>query len=128
LNSTEVLATFDAYAHSVLFAEAVLAASYFLCCALMATGAACRKRALMVPYLVFQLLLVLLFLVSLGASTAVLFVVDLLSGCVSLGVALITGFLFVYFYCVVRTAFVELGNRDYMYSPAPQVKPIYNPR
>ena len=57
----------------------------------------------------------------------VFFFVNVVMGCVSLGVVLVATFLFAYFWSAVQKAYVELGaNRDYMYSPAP-VKPIYNP-
>ena len=46
--------------------------------------------------------------------------------CVVAGVVvLIIGALLGYFLHVVRMAFVELGNNDYMYSPAP-MKPTYS--
>jgi len=100
-NATAAVETFDEHVHAFCFGESLFAGLYLVVCGLMATGAACRKRSCMVPYLVVQLLVVLVFLVSAGAAVAILFVADTLSGCVALGVALVFGFLIVYFYGVV---------------------------
>ncbi len=60
-------------------------------------------------------------------ATVFFFLLSVVMGCVSLGVLLVSSFLFCYFWSAVHKAFLELGaNRDYMYAPAP-VKPIYNP-
>ena len=40
-------------------------------------------------------------------------------GIVSAAILLIFSFLLVYYWVSVQQAYVELGNRDYMYSPAP---------
>ena len=60
------------------------------------------------------------------AGTVGLFFVNAIMGVIATGIVLVASFLFIYFWLAVQTAFVEIGNRDYMYSPAP-VKPIYNP-
>ena len=56
-----------------------------------------------------------------------LFFVNVIMGTIAVGVAAIAAFLFIYFWAAVQKAYKELGNRDYMYEPAP-VKPIFNPK
>ena len=60
-------------------------------------------------------------------GTVVMFFMSHVMGAISAGVVLVIAFLFFYFWFAVQKAYVEIGNRDYMYSPAP-VKPIYNPQ
>ena len=46
-------------------------------------------------------------------------------GIVSAAILLIVSFLLVYYWVSVQQAYVELGNRDYMYSPAPTKVAIF---
>ena len=71
----------------------------------------------------------LAFIIAVLAGIAVtvgLFFMSAIMGGIATGIVLVASFLFLYFWLAVQTAYVEIGNRDYMYSPAP-VKPIYNP-
>lgn len=68
----------------------------------------------------------LLFVLVGVASSVLMFFVSAVAGVVSLAVVLLIAFFFFYFWAAVQKAYVELGNRDYMYAPAP-LKPIYNP-
>ena len=124
----DFVAVGQSWTWTAVAAEAACSALYALCCVLLVIGARCRVRGLFVPYLVLQLLVVVVFIGASALLTALLFVVGtpITMGCISLGVALVAAFFLIYFWNAVRLAFVELGNRDYMYSPAP-LKPMYNP-
>ncbi len=122
----QIIRYFNDYQFYVLVAEAVLAVIYMTFAVLMIAGVKCRKRGLMLPYLIMQLLSVLLFVVLGVGLTVGLFFVSYIMGAISTGIFLIATFLFIYFWLTVQRAYKEIGNRDYMYSPAP-VKPIYNP-
>lgn len=114
------------YLWPVLVGETCGAGVYALFCILLMVGSMCQVRGLMLPYLIMQMLcIIVLLLVGVGATVA-LFFFNVITGIVSGVVVIVLAFIFVYFWMAVQRAFLELGNRDYMYSPAP-VKPIYNP-
>lgn len=113
------------YAWSFLVAETSFALVYLLGCALLVIGVYCRQRCLMIPYLINQIIIIICFGLFSVIATTLLFIVHtpITMAFISLGVSIVAMFFFVYFWCAVRTAFVELGNQDYMYSPAP-MKPF----
>ncbi len=123
---TEISNTVEKYTWLSLLTETCFAAVFLIVCVLMVCGVVCKRRGLMIPYLAVQLLVVLLFIVVGIAVTVFLFFLNVVMACVALGVLLVASFLFLYYWKAVLNAFVELGNRDYMYSPAP-IKPICNP-
>jgi len=105
--------------YGVLILE-VLAGSYLLFALCMIFGIHCDMRGLMIPYLMYQMLLIILaILLGLVLTIGMFLFQNTLLGVVSVVVLLILSFLLVYYWVAVQKAFVELGNRDYMYSPAP---------
>lgn len=105
--------------YGVLILE-VLAGSYLLFALCMIIGIHCDMRGLMIPYLMYQMLLIILaILLGLVLTIGMFLFQNTLLGVVSVVVLLIFSFLLVYYWVAVQKAFVELGNRDYMYSPAP---------
>jgi len=133
-NATMVMAYVDMYKLSVSIGFSVEAGIYWLCCLLMMIGVLCRIRWAMLPYLVVQMLCILAMVLSMVGITVVLFmnsnhefgnsdlnywVVGIVFSVVTL---VITALLF-YFWAAVQRAYMELGNNDYMYSPAP-IKPV----
>jgi len=129
LNETmtaEIMRIFGDYTYTALLTETILACIYALFAILMIAGVRSRVRCLMVPYLVYQMIAFIIAVLAGIAITVGLFFVSAIMGGIATGIVLIASFLFLYFWLAVQTAFVEIGNRDYMYSPAP-VKPIYNP-
>lgn len=121
---TEVLDVIEDNVWTSLLSESISTVVYMLFAILMIAGIKCRKRGLMVPYLMYQMLVIIIFLVAGICATVGLFFVSYIMGAIATGVVLIATFLFLYFWVTVQRAFKELGNRDYEYSPAP-VK--YNP-
>jgi len=121
-----IMDKFEDHTKTALITETVLAGIYALFAILMIAGVKSRVRGLMVPYLVYQMLTFIVCVLAGIAGTVGLFFVNAIMGVIATGIVLVASFLFIYFWLAVQTAFVEIGNRDYMYSPAP-VKPIYNP-
>jgi len=121
-----IMEKFEDHTKTALITETVLAGIYALFAILMIAGVKSKVRGLMVPYLVYQMLTFIVCVLAGIAGTVGLFFVNAIMGVIATGIVLVASFLFIYFWLAVQTAFVEIGNRDYMYSPAP-VKPIYNP-
>jgi len=114
------------YTWTTILSEAISTGVYFIISLMMICGIQCDMRGLMIPYLVIQMLYIILAIVIGIAATVLIFYFNLIMGIVAAAVLLILAFLFIYFWAAVQKAYIELGNRDYMYSPAP-IKPTYNP-
>ena len=98
---------------------------YALCCLLMMIGASCQVRGLMIPYLILQMIaIILMVLIGAGVTVALCFI-NAIVAVIAGVVVFIASILLIYFWVAVQRAYVELGNNDYMYSPAP-IKPAYN--
>merc|ERR1712126_511626 len=106
------------YLPTALLAELAAPGVYVVISALMVIGVLCDMRGMMIPYLMVQMLFIIVAIVVLGFTIA-LFFIEVMMGIVSAAVLLIFSFLLVYYWVSVQQAYVELGNRDYMYSPAP---------
>ena len=121
---------------------------YGLSCLLLILGAACQVRALMLPYMILQMIVLIVFmLIGIGCTVVAFFfnviagtflhstnstskmisrkMFNIFLGAVAGGVVFILSILLIYFWIAIQRAYIELGNNDYMYSPAP-VKPTYN--
>jgi len=122
----DIMAAFRDHISTALITETVLAGIYALFAILMIAGVKSRVRCLMLPYLIYQMLAFIIAVLAGIAVTVGLFFMSAIMGAIATGIVLVASFLFLYFWLAVQTAYVEIGNRDYMYSPAP-VKPIYNP-
>jgi len=122
----DIMAAFRDHISTALITETVLAGIYALFAILMIAGVKSRVRCLMLPYLIYQMLAFIIAVLAGIAVTVGLFFMSAIMGGIATGIVLVASFLFLYFWLAVQTAYVEIGNRDYMYSPAP-VKPIYNP-
>lgn len=114
------------YTWTSILSEAISTGVYFILSLMMILGIQCDIRGLMIPYLVVQMLYIILAIILGIGATVVFFYYNTIMGIVCAAVVLILAFLFVYFWVAVQKAYIELGNRDYMYSPAP-IKPTYNP-
>jgi len=114
------------YTWTAVLCEAISTGVYFSIALMMICGIQCDMRGLMIPYLVIQMIYIILAIVIGVAATVLIFYFNLIMGIVAAAVLLILAFLFIYFWAAVQKAYIELGNRDYMYSPAP-IKPTYNP-
>ena len=86
-------------------------------------GASCQVRGLMVPYLILQMLVFIVWIVTGAAVTLGLCFVNAIVAVIAGVTVLISSGLLLYFWIAVQRAYVELGNNDYMYSPAP-IKPM----
>ena len=110
---------FKQYLQISCLVDACVNGVYALLALLMVIGVGCDMRGLMIPYLMFQMLLIVICVLAGLGLTVVLFFYNTTIGVVSTVVVLNVAFLLVYFWVAVQKAFVELGSRDYMYSPAP---------
>ncbi len=120
----EIIGRIEAYSWPVFLGTTVEAGVYALTCLLMIIGSQCRVRGLMLPYLILQML-ALIIIISLGVMATVgLFFMNLIMGVVAGAVVLVIAAHLIYFWVAVKKAYSELGNNDYMYSPAP-LKPAY---
>lgn len=122
----EMMGVGKEYLWLCLLIEACIAGLYILISLLLVVGVGCKKRGLMLPYMIIQMIFIILFGVTGIGATIGLFFIQITMGLVCLAVVAVVFFLIVYFWVAVQKAYIELGNRDYMYSPTP-VKPIYNP-
>lgn len=122
----EVILLVDSSLWPTFLFETVSASLYLLSAILLIVGVWCKLRSLMLPYMILQMLVLILVVIFGIVITIVLFFVSVVMGAICTGIVILTAFLFVYLWTVVQKSYIELGNRDYMYSPAP-VKPIYNP-
>jgi hypothetical protein len=113
------------YLWSTFIGATVETGVYALSCILLIMGALCQVRGLMIPYLILQMLVMIVVILVGIALSVFLFFFHVITGAVAAGVVLIISFLLIYFWIAVQRAYVELGNNDYMYSPAP-IKPAYN--
>ncbi len=113
------------YLWPTLLGSAIESAIYGLCCVFMIIGSQCKVRGLMIPYLVLQMLAIIILLLVGVAITVGLFFLNVIMGVIAGVVVLVLGFLLIYFWVAVQRAYVELGNRDYMYSPPPIKQPVY---
>jgi len=123
----DAIALIQSWLWMLLLIEACLAVLYAIVAALMTLGVGVKRRPLMLPYLIVQMLLIVVFVLSGLVTCVALFFVNIIMGTIAVGVWCIATFLMLYFWVAVQKAYKELGNRDYMYVPTP-VKPIYNPR
>lgn len=115
----EVMKTFEDNLPIGLMIDLVFTGVYALLCLLMVIGIHCDMRGLMIPYLMLQMLLIIVSIIALLGITVAFFFYQIIMGIVSAAILLIVSFLLVYYWVSVQQAYVELGNRDYMYSPAP---------
>ena len=114
------------YSMWAYISEGIICLVYIVFAVLMIAGVKSRKRGLMLPYLIMQMISIILFTLFGVACTVGLFFVNTIMGAIAVAIFLLGLFLFIYFWATVQRAYKEIGNRDYMYAPAP-VKPIYNP-
>jgi hypothetical protein len=121
----EIVTDVQNYLWPTFLGAGVEAGVYGLCCLLLMIGASCQVRGLMVPYLILQMLAVIILILVGVAVTVGLFMLNVIMGVVAGTVVLVISVLLIYFWAAVQRAYTELGNNDYMYSPAP-IKPIYN--
>merc|ERR1711981_833202 len=78
----------------------------------------------MIPYFIIQMFCIIVMVLITVAVTVALFLMgQLVVGIVATVVTLVISALLIYFWAAVQRAFMELGNNDYMYSPAP-IKPV----
>lgn len=115
----EIVENIRGYMSPVFLGATVEAGVYGICSLMMIVGVQCRVRALMIPYLVLQMLCVIILMIVAIGVTIGLFFLNVIMGVVAAVVVLIISFLLIYFWSAIQRAYVELGNNDYMYSPAP---------
>jgi len=124
--TAKIMAEMRDYTWHAILSEAIATGVYFLLALMMILGIHCDMRGLMIPYLIIQMLYIICAIVMGVGVTVLFFFYKIIMGIVCAAVVLILAFFFIYFWVAVQKAYIELGNRDYMYSPAP-IKPTYNP-
>jgi len=124
----DVMTNVKAYVPQVMIGATIESGVYGLICLLMVIGAASKVRLLMLPYLIINLIgLIVMILGCVGGCVALFFYSPehVVMGVIASVITLIPAILLIYFWSVVQRAFVELGNDDRMYSPVP-MKPAGN--
>jgi len=111
--------------YTIFITEIGLTSFYALCTFLLILGVSCKKRWLMIPYLIYQMLIIIVFMAICVVVTVFLFFINLIIGFVCTAVALVASVFFVYFWIVVKNTYVELNSRTnyVMYEPAPLKPP-----
>ena len=71
---------------------------YALSCILLIMGALCQVRGLMIPYLILQMLVMIVVILVGIALSVFLFFFHVITGAVAAGVVLIISFLLIYFW------------------------------
>jgi len=124
----DIMENIKAYVPQVMIGATIESGVYGLICLLMVIGAASKVRLLMLPYLIINLIgLIVMILGCVGGCVALFFYSPehVVMGVIASVITLILAILLIYFWSVVQRAFVELGNDDRMYSPVP-MKPAGN--
>merc|ERR1711994_924824 len=98
------------YTWTTIMSEAVSTGVYFVISLMMICGIQCDMRGLMIPYLVIQMLYIILAIVIGVAVTVCFFYFNLIMGIVAAAVVLILSFLFIYFWVAVQKVRYRIGN------------------
>jgi len=125
VNVEQIMNELRLYAPQVLIGATIESGVYGLICLLMVIGAAAKVRLLMLPYLIINLLGLIVMILGCVGGCVVLFYIGpnwVVQGVIASVITLILTITLIYFWTVVQRAFVELGNDDRMYSPVP-IKP-----
>ena len=105
-NDTEVIQGImidvEKYTWTSILSEAISTGIYFIVSLLMICGIHCDIRGLMIPYLVLQMLYIILATIMGAGATVVFFYYNTIMGIVSAAVVLILVFLFIYFWVAVQ--------------------------
>jgi len=109
----EVIKAIRMYAWSTALGEAVSAGLYALVSLLMVIGLQTRKRGLALPYLVVQMLAIIVFILVGIIGTVIFFFLNIITGVVLVVVVMVVSFFLIYFWGVVLRAYKYLGSSDY---------------
>ena len=93
------------YTWNMIMSEAVSTGIYFIISLMMICGIQCDMRGLMIPYMVIQMLYIILAIVTAVAVTVLLFYYNLIMGIVAAASVLIPSYLIIYFWCVVKDTY-----------------------
>jgi hypothetical protein len=124
----DVMTNVKAYVPQVMIGATIESGVYGLICLLMVIGAASKVRLLMLPYLIINLIGLIVMILGCVGGCVALFLYSpehVVMGVIASVITVILTILLIYFWSVVQRAFVELGNDDRMYSPVP-MKPAGN--
>ena len=120
------------YSWYAILGETIASIVYFIFTIMMILGIRQDMKSRMIPHLIFHMLYIILFII-IGLGVTIIFCFGETPeefGTLSAAATLILAFFFTYFWVVVKKAYIELGNRDNMYSPAPieSTRDSRNPR
>ena len=105
-NDTEltkaIMTEVQEYTWKTIMSEAISTGIYFIISLMMICGIQCDMRGLMIPYMVIQMLYIILAIVMGVAVTVLFFYYNTIMGIVSAAVVLILSFLFIYFWAAVQ--------------------------
>ena len=96
----------------IILSDTVSTVVYFIVSLMMICGIQCKMRGLMLPYMVVQMLYIILGIVTAVGVTVILFYYNLIMGIVAAASVLIPLFLIIHFWVTVKKAYIELGNHD----------------
>lgn len=123
--AASLIGEIKSYVRPTFLAATIEAGLYGLASLLLIIGAKIQVRWLMLPYLIIQMLAIIVFILAGVGSTVGLFFMNVIGAVVAGVVVLIIAIILIYFWAAVQRAYSELGSNDYMYSPAP-IKPVNN--
>jgi hypothetical protein len=113
------------YPWRTITSEAVSPGVYFIISLIMICGIHYDIRGLMIPYLVIQMLYIILAIVIGVVITIFVFYFNFIMGIVAAALVLILSSWFIYFWVAVQKAYIELGTQYNSYSLTP-IKPTHN--
>ena len=112
----EIMAQVRAYTWTAIISEACCTGVYLIISLMMVCGIQCDMRGLMLPYMIVQMLYILVGILSGIGITVLFFYFNIIMGIVSAAVILILAFLMIYFWVAVQkvSKILQLG-RNYLY-------------
>ena len=115
----EIMAQVRAYTWTAIISEACCTGVYLIISLMMVCGIQCDMRGLMLPYMIVQMLYILVGILSGIGITVLFFYFNIIMGIVSAAVILILAFLMIYFWVAVQkvSKILRLGLGYYL-SPA----------
>ena len=116
----EIMAQVRAYTWTAIISEACCTGVYLIISLMMVCGIQCDMRGLMLPYMIVQMLYIILGITIGIGITVLFFFFNIIMGIVSAAVILILAFLMIYFWVAVQkvSKILQLGLGYSYLSPA----------
>jgi hypothetical protein len=122
----EVMSKVQFYFPTLVIVATIYAGIMALFSFLMVTGVRCEVRGLMVPFLVLNMVDIILAGTAGVVVVVALFYVNVIPGVVSALVYVLVAVFSLYSWAVVLAAYKQLGSEEYVYNPVSPVKVKHN--